>query len=657
MNFNICISLSLLTLVILPSACNQKKTDLLSEAFELAGENRSELEKVLNHYQNDSLKLKAAVFLIENMPGHYSYLNSENEVTKYNIAIDSILESTRALPPWETKEILESYEEDFLKRNQKLSVVPDAKIITADFLIANIDSAFSKWHNTPWGKHLKFNDFCEYLLPYKNEELAPLYNWRKSLAGKYSQKLRALKYCDNYKESVFRACIALQNILSDSLRPFLIEYDREIPITDYLIKAKMPFGTCEDYSSITTSVLRSEGVPVVQDFIPQWGFRDKGHEWNMAPVLNGKHIKFAGVTSSPSIVQNVEEKIPKIYRRTYSRNHELEELNNSEKFIPKLFTNRFIKDVSSEYLTCIDITIKSKSRRNGYAYLTVFNDKDWEPVDFALIKNDKITFKNVGVNCLYLPISYDSFGRLLPITDPLIVNKTGEIEYIAPDKSKFDEIKLYRKYPILPTVEEVAARIVGGEFQASNNSDFNNYYIIGKVTDPMACGHTCEVPDTVKPYRYWRYIQNVPMTFCNMSEIAFFDFFNKQITGDIIGTNSSWDDNPKDYKEKVFDGDILTMFNAPIDHGAWVGMDFGIPTKIKSIEYVSRGDGNSIEIGNNYELFYWDNGNWESLGKQIATKMSLTYRAPAGSLLLLKNHTKGKDERIFIYKNGIQEWW
>ena len=41
----------------------------------MAGKNRGELEKVLKHYsQNpaDSLKLKAAEFLIINMPGKYS---------------------------------------------------------------------------------------------------------------------------------------------------------------------------------------------------------------------------------------------------------------------------------------------------------------------------------------------------------------------------------------------------------------------------------------------------------------------------------------------------------------------------------------------------------------------------------------------------------
>lgn len=54
----------------------------LEKALDSAGNNRTELEKVLKHYQNDSLKLRAAEFLIENMPFHYSY--SGKELEKYH---------------------------------------------------------------------------------------------------------------------------------------------------------------------------------------------------------------------------------------------------------------------------------------------------------------------------------------------------------------------------------------------------------------------------------------------------------------------------------------------------------------------------------------------------------------------------------------------
>ena len=44
---------------------------VMEQALKLAGDNRKELEKVLVHYQDSGLKLDAARFLIENMPGSY----------------------------------------------------------------------------------------------------------------------------------------------------------------------------------------------------------------------------------------------------------------------------------------------------------------------------------------------------------------------------------------------------------------------------------------------------------------------------------------------------------------------------------------------------------------------------------------------------------
>ena len=42
--------------------------DSLKVALNHAGDNRMELEKVLRYYEEDTLKLRAAKFLIENMP-------------------------------------------------------------------------------------------------------------------------------------------------------------------------------------------------------------------------------------------------------------------------------------------------------------------------------------------------------------------------------------------------------------------------------------------------------------------------------------------------------------------------------------------------------------------------------------------------------------
>ena len=65
---------------------------MLEQALELAGSNRCELEKVLEHYADDSLKLEAAKFLIRNMPGHYSYVDTAT-INKYAFAVVSVVKS------------------------------------------------------------------------------------------------------------------------------------------------------------------------------------------------------------------------------------------------------------------------------------------------------------------------------------------------------------------------------------------------------------------------------------------------------------------------------------------------------------------------------------------------------------------------------------
>jgi hypothetical protein len=73
---------NLLTIIIaiLFTSCSKYSHDI-EKSLRLAGDNRSALEQVLNHYSQhpeDSLKYKAACFLIENMPGHYQIKGHEH---------------------------------------------------------------------------------------------------------------------------------------------------------------------------------------------------------------------------------------------------------------------------------------------------------------------------------------------------------------------------------------------------------------------------------------------------------------------------------------------------------------------------------------------------------------------------------------------------
>lgn len=65
-----------------------------------------------------------------------------------------------------------------MERNQK--VIYDSHVITASYLIRNIDHAFGMWEKQPWGKYIKFEDFCEYILPYR-VAFEPLSEWERDL--------------------------------------------------------------------------------------------------------------------------------------------------------------------------------------------------------------------------------------------------------------------------------------------------------------------------------------------------------------------------------------------------------------------------------------------------------------------------------------------
>ena len=241
----------------------------------MAKENRGELEKALAFYEKDSLKLEAAKFLIKNMPGHYSYREVDS-IEKYYDAVDSVLKYVQCSRE-EIRDTLEKVSQHFA---MNYYTIPDVEIIRSDFLIANIEKAFSQWKEGEWATHVSFQDFCEYLLPYKAVELQPFDSWRDSAGIKYSKGLDELQYCETYRGSAVWATHRVNNQLREDVHPYLLDYNM-YPIHRLRTKTKLPFGVCEDYVEMATSVMRSNGIPVMMDFTPQWPFLDLGHSWNV----------------------------------------------------------------------------------------------------------------------------------------------------------------------------------------------------------------------------------------------------------------------------------------------------------------------------------------------------------------------------------------
>ena len=65
-----------------------------------------------------------------------------------------------------------------------------------------------------------------------------------------------------------------------------------------------------------------------------------------------------------------------------------------------------------------------------------------------------------------------------------------------------------------------------------------------------------------------------------------------------------------------------------------------------------------VEPGKTYELFVWGDGQWDSLGKQIAGDEPVAFKAvPANRLYWLVEEDSRRLERIFTIEEGRQKWW
>lgn len=183
--------LSIIALSIAVMACGGKTN--LETALIQAGDNRAELEKVLNHYAVDSLKYKAACFLIENMPYHYYYTGEEVD---YEKQFFKMLHET-ALSPEVIADSLNRgrMNEQFGRTELKY----DIREVDSVYLVHNIDWAFKVWREQPWGKKVSFENFCEYVLPYRVGDECPV-EWRERLYDKYNSLLDSIRL---KPESVF----------------------------------------------------------------------------------------------------------------------------------------------------------------------------------------------------------------------------------------------------------------------------------------------------------------------------------------------------------------------------------------------------------------------------------------------------------------------
>jgi hypothetical protein len=379
-----CITKFVILCVIVSSfyACSPYPSGV-EQALRYAGENRMELEKVLDHYRQDeadSLKYQAACFLIENMVLHYSYDMPEMESYKKDlyqlIAKDLLSES-------ETKKLLDEKYRNPMPRN-KLS---DVQNITADYLIRNIDHAFMVWEKQPWGKSISFNIFCEEILPYRisNE---PLQDWRIAYYN-YFQPILDSKLKDGNMVSAMK-------ILYDTLstQPLYFLYTTPLPQRQGGIDLlNNRVGACEDFADMGVYIMRALGIPGSTDIIiqnPDHQYRF--HFWNSFTAGNERYEWEVNEVAPMKGGVNPIRKRGKIYRRRFNIESNGFYVRHSKEELPALLKNPLLKDVSSEYYSGykLTVTIDKKDVKDKLLYLYVFDNNDWIPMAACEIRKGNI---------------------------------------------------------------------------------------------------------------------------------------------------------------------------------------------------------------------------------------------------------------------------
>ena len=301
--------------------CSSKYNDNIEAVLDGVGNKRGDLEATLEHYvlPADSLKRKAAYFLIENFP--------ENQV----------------------------------------------QTIDKQLLIENIELAFQVWEK-PWAKHLNFDEFKELVLPFNLERDSTGTFWRKRFMDEYSFVEDSLKNYPNEDPAV-AACTIVNNVLKTK---YSFEFDMEDPeIKDLNGWERSRSGDCAGISFITNHIMHAVGVPTSQIFTPQWANLNFRHYWNIV-LVNHRFLPFMGGEASPrqykvdfSTFYFYHKTLPKVFRITYAVNRKTLPFINKTEPMPMIFRDIHIVDESKKHIPTKNFSISVENTCPGTSVLEI----------------------------------------------------------------------------------------------------------------------------------------------------------------------------------------------------------------------------------------------------------------------------------------------
>ena len=603
--------------VLMLAACCQGR---LESVLAYSGENRRELERVLEHYETvdrDSLKLEAARFLIENMPGHY-YADGP-VMRKWRAQLDTLGKAA-----CHVKKMLETIPFHYANLREEMILCEDVKCLTADYLISRIDQAFEQWRNSPWLAEVGYETFRDYLLPYRVENELPDY-WRDSTAVFLERLSEVQTWFDDGRHGM-AAFARLFFSLNNNLQLHQIVPDYK----DYNYD-------CISTAQIELFAMRILGVPAAIDFTPCFANRNSRHYW-MQPI--------DGQVNNADCFQLKLNTIGKVYRRTYAHNPTPE--YNGREYVPPFFLDPFNRDVTSLYLRTSDVDFRlDKAIHQRYVYLAVFNDLEWKPIAWGKREGNEVAFRDMGKNVVYLPVCFEADGTMTAVASPFVLYNDGRVHTLETEKDSSLTLVLGRKYSLFSQADIWTAGLIGSRFECADTPDFKQADTVHVISaQPEPGYHEINVEERYRKKKYWRFVPG--SRDCWLAEMTLFNPMGNSMSMNVVA-------DEKGTYEELLD-------NAPLTYlGVRENLEWSLVEgqELCKIRYLGRNDDNNIFPGDLYELFYYHfPEGWISLGKQQAQREFLIYeQVPAGGLYWLRDLTKGREERIFTWENGRMNFW
>ncbi len=445
-------TLFLFSLSIILFSCQQNRNIIpnnVESALDSAKSNRSELQKVIERYKNDSLKLEAAYFLISNMGDHCYYkaklVDTAGQIVDFKVLSYPNYDVMRTA--WDSTEN-QIGTIDF-KRD---TVIYDLQLLSADYLINNIDLAFKAWQN-PWSKNLNFDEFCEYILPYRSSN-EPIEDWRSQFIDRYAWLKDSMK---DPSDPIEAAVLINEEIKSwYKFDPLFYRHPTDLGLSEMF---KYKRGRCEDMTNLAIYAMRSQGVPVMGDYTPAWPNTGNNHAWNATLDKNKKVVIFMGGLDDPYVYQ-LNNKKAKVYRKTFAKQkNSLAEIAPDYEELPGWLASAYYKDVTADYIEPTNVNIKLIEEQPDsvhFAYLAVFNSGEWKAIQWGKVDKNKATFEDMGKDIVYWPCFY-KHRKLIEASKPFLLNEKSEITYFIPDTNKLIDLTLYSttKRAIVKTTDEI----------------------------------------------------------------------------------------------------------------------------------------------------------------------------------------------------------